>query len=1050
MKKIFLLLSIILLTSLSATAEELYAVLSNNNRTLTIYYDDSRVQRLGGLINESNNSQQQLPWYNYAAGITKVCFDATMADFTFSNIFDAGTAFWFYGFTNLTTIEGIEYLNTEKAKSMWCMFYGCTSLTTLDLSTFRTANVYNMVSMFEGCSNLTSLDISNFETTGISYINNMFKDCSNLQTIYCNNPKFGLSQYQNQSSISIFEGCVKLVGGSGFTYSSDCVSLKYASPRDNGYFTMLPYAKFYQGTLSFCYDTNKYTDVVSLNRFVLDVRPFDSMESRGWNDKLTNITKVVFHESMANCHTLTSTAYWLAGITNPTAIEGLDNLNTENVTDMKYMFADCQNITSLDLRGFNTENATDMEGMFYHCNRLETIFCNDAWTAQNSSDMFMGCTDLVGGNNFSYSNECVTADYASPSVQGYFTKKAELYVMLSDNNQTLTFYYGYDRVSQNGMSFGSFTSADGRRWNNYSRYITKVIFDESMSGCTTLTSTAFWFYGFSNLSTISGLEHLNTANVTNMSSMFRKCSSLTSLDARSLNTANVTNMSFMFSECSNLTSLDVSSFNTANVTNMNAMFSGCSNLTSLNVKSFNTANVTNMFAMFSECSNLTSLNVNNFNTANVFDFSYMFSNCSNLSYLDVRNFNTTKVHSMSSMFRNCSSLTSLDLRSFNTAGVYSMSYMFSDCSLLKTIYCDEDWYRQGSDGGSKMFNGCTRLVGGQGFSYSENCTSVVYANPGEQGYFTKREPYALLSDSHKTLTFYYGVKPADGLEVGPFTSASRREWHENCTLITKVEFDKSMENCTSITSTAYWFSGLFNLTDIEGLKYLNTENVTDMKYMFNDCEKLTSIELNGFKTAKVTDMSYMFNNCQTLQSLDVSDFKTAEVTDMNKMFYLCMNLASLDVSGFNTAKVTNMSNMFCNCGVTTIYCDDDWYNPDIFSDYMFDGCWNLVGGSGFGFDEDCVSGKYANPREQGYFTMKTYRKGDVNGDGKVTPADAIMILYHYFNVKQYGFKIQAADLNGDGNITPADAIETLYKYFGNGNHNARATRPTTSDSRNPE
>ncbi|MCR5158854.1 MAG: BspA family leucine-rich repeat surface protein [Prevotella sp.] len=350
-----------------------------------------------------------------------------------------------------------------------------------------------------------------------------------------------------------------------------------------------------------------------------------------------------------------------------------------------------------------------------------------------------------------------------------------------------------------------------------------------------------------------------------------------------------------------------------------------------------------------------------------------------------------------------------------------------------------------------MFKGCNQLVGGEGFTYSNNCVTAEYANPGEQGYFTKDKPYAWLSNDNKTLTFYYGAKPANGLEVGPFTSASRRAWHENDVLITKVEFDKSMENCTSITSTAYWFSGLLNLNDIEGLEYLKTENVTDMKYMFNDCKKLTNIELNGFKTAKVKDMSYMFNNCQTLESLDVSDFKTAEVTNMQNMFCNVRNLTSLDVSGFNTAKVTYMDGMFSGCGVRTIYCDDDWYNPNIFSsDYMFDECWNLVGGSGFDFDEDCVSGEYANPGEEGYFTRKSYMKGDVNGDGKVTPADAIMILYHYFNVNQNGFKLQAADLNGDGNITPADAIETLYKYFGNGNHNARATRPTTSDSRNPE
>lgn len=69
--------------------------------------------------------------------------------------------------------------------------------------------------------------------------------------------------------------------------------------------------------------------------------------------------------------------------------------------------------------------------------------------------------------------------------------------------------------------------------------------------------------------------------------------------------------------------------------------------------------------------------------------------------------------------------------------------------------------------------------------------------------------------------------------------------------------------------------------------------------------------------------------------------------------------------------------------------------------------------------------------------------GDVNGDGRVTPADAIMILYHYFNVAQSGFNVNAADMNGDGSITPADAIEALYKYFNSaGGNNARQSKPT--------
>lgn len=68
-------------------------------------------------------------------------------------------------------------------------------------------------------------------------------------------------------------------------------------------------------------------------------------------------------------------------------------------------------------------------------------------------------------------------------------------------------------------------------------------------------------------------------------------------------------------------------------------------------------------------------------------------------------------------------------------------------------------------------------------------------------------------------------------------------------------------------------------------------------------------------------------------------------------------------------------------------------------------------------------------------TVNDYMLGDVNGDGKVTPSDAIMTLYHYFNVEQATFNTKAADVNGDGIISPADAIETLYMYFNNGNQN---------------
>ena len=57
----------------------------------------------------------------------------------------------------------------------------------------------------------------------------------------------------------------------------------------------------------------------------------------------------------------------------------------------------------------------------------------------------------------------------------------------------------------------------------------------------------------SNLISINFNNNFNTSNVTNMGSMFRDCSSLTSLDLSNFNTANVTSMDYMFSECYKLT-----------------------------------------------------------------------------------------------------------------------------------------------------------------------------------------------------------------------------------------------------------------------------------------------------------------------------------------------------------------------------------------------------------------------------------------------------------------------------------------------------------------
>ena len=538
-----------------------------------------------------------------------------------------------------------------------------------------------------------------------------------------------------------------------------------------------------------------------------------------------------------------------------------------------------------------------------------------------------------------------------------------------------------------------------------------------------VTGMGAMFGGCSGLTSLD-LSNFNTQNVTNMGVMFRGCSGLTSLDVSNFNTQNVTNMGAMFLGCSGLTSLDVSHFDTQNVTYMGTMFLGCSGLTSLDVSHFDTQNVTNMSSMFDGCSGLTSLDVSHFNTQNVTSMREMFRGCSGLTSLDVSHFNTQNVTDMQLMFYDCSGLPSLDVSHFNTQNVTDIHWMFSGCSALTTINSNTAWQCPLSYG---MFYGCTQLKGA--VAYDKNKTDATMANP-ETGYFTRGvEAYVAQSADKTTLTFYYDVlrgsrtgKTWDiggtNMEEGDSFSTWGGTGGEAHRTTTRVVFDASFRDFRP-TTTARWFTHCEVLTQIEGLEYLNTsevtnmremfsgcralssldlsyfntQNVTDMSWMFDGCSALTSLDVSHFSTQNVTKMWYMFSGCSGLPSLDLSHFSTQKVTGMSGMFRGCSGLTSLDLSHFNTQNVTNMGGMFRGCSgltsldvshfntqnvtymsrmfegcsaLTTINSNTAWQCPESYS--MFADCWQLTGA--VAYDENKTDVTMANP-ETGYFTAKS-------------------------------------------------------------------------------
>ena len=300
-----------------------------------------------------------------------------------------------------------------------------------------------------------------------------------------------------------------------------------------------PYAMYDKATstLTFKYGT-KPVGAYSLN--VGDYTP--DWYNPDYNPNI--ITKVVFDASFANARP-TSCYGWFLGCNYLTTIEGIENLNTENVTNMSDMFCDCRSLKTLYVSNFDTQNVTDMSYMFNRCYALTTLDVSnfDTKNVTDMSGMFENCTlTTLDVSNFDTKN--VT------DMSGMF------------ENCTLTTL-------------------------DVSNFDTKNV-----------TNMSDMFRNCKALTTLD-VSKFDTKNVTDMSSMFYGCSALTKLNLSSFNTQNVTNMDGMFSYCKALTTLDVSKFDTKNVTDMRGMFSDCYALTTLDVSKFDTKNVTDMRGMFS-------------------------------------------------------------------------------------------------------------------------------------------------------------------------------------------------------------------------------------------------------------------------------------------------------------------------------------------------------------------------------------------------------------------------------------------------------------------
>ena len=878
-------------------------------------------------------------------------------DKSFSKCQPTKTCYWFCYLTKLTTFEGLENLNTKEITEMSKMYAGCSSLTSLDLSPFVTGALKSMSFMFADCSSLTSLEFPNFTTGSVTNMEGLFKGCSSLKSVDISNLDFAMASYIN----SMFEGCSSLT-------TLDLSEFDFSVAR---------------------YANNLFKDCSSLTTL-----------------KLPNLATKQMSNMFAGCSSLKS----------------LDVSNlTGNVTLMDGMFAGCSNLTTLDVSNLKTSKVSNMSNVFKGCTKLESIYCDNTWSCDNSTDMFAGCTALKGAVAFDASK--TDASMANPKT-GYFCGKT--YVVIDKG--TLSFYRDYQRKSRTGTSY-LITERNAEDdsfpiWADNTT-IKKVVIDDSFIAYAP-SSTSKWFANCTALETVEGLENINSKTLLSSSFMFYDCSSLTSISGFNFSGLWLENTSYMFAGCSKLASLDVSGISAIWVTDMSNMFAGCSNLTSLDLSKSDVQSVTNMSRMFAGCSNIKTIVIKD---------------------------SSAKI--------------------FGVDKVTDMSEMFKGCAKLETIHCVDTWT---CDNSTDMFAGCTSLKGA--VAYDPTKTDASMANP-ETGYFYAAKAYVV--EDGDVLTFYYDNQRSkrSGTTYGIIDTRSDNSsvpaWagtNENPnTQTAKVVFDNSFQNYYP-RYTDCWFRDCKNLTTIEGIKNLNTSKTYSMKHMFNGCKALTSLDvsnfdtsnvkdmnsmffncnaltaldLSNFDTSKVTDMyrmfsecnaltaldlsnfdtsnvvvmSSMFNGCYSLATLDVSSFDTSNVTHMNQMFTNCRALTSLDLSNFNTNKVTEMNSMFKSCyslttlnlmnftprndtnftemfydceNLETIYCNYAWYSGCV-SENMFKGCTSLKGA--VEFDPTKIDASMATPYG-GYFTL--YNGSVTEISSADADADAPVEVYNLYGVK---------------------------------------------------
>ncbi|VFA57654.1 lipoprotein [Enterococcus hirae] len=317
--------------------------------------------------------------------------------------------------TNVTEIEGLSQLDTSNVTDMSYMFFGMSSVTSLDVSSFDTSNVTTMSYMFYGMSSVTGLDVSNFDTSNVTTMGYMFKGMGSVTSLDVSN--FDTSNVTDMTDMFFGTSLKKLILGDTFKFVAGKGALTSAWKREDGKgkaYTAADFMKNYgTGDLTAgtyvsveigTWGTSPYNFDETTGTLTIEAGELSGFVESPWSENkkvdATAIKKIVLSGKVVapeNSFLLFSGNTSADKPTNVTEIEGLSQLDTSNVTDMSKMFKGMSSITSLDVSGFDTSKVTNMQHMFSGMSSVTSLDVSgfDTSNVTDMANMFRGMSSVT-------------------------------------------------------------------------------------------------------------------------------------------------------------------------------------------------------------------------------------------------------------------------------------------------------------------------------------------------------------------------------------------------------------------------------------------------------------------------------------------------------------------------------------------------------------------------------------------------------------------------------------------------------------------------------